>query len=327
MLANFSVAGELCDLVSNYVKLHSIHLPKLTPLLNKDYPDGRMPITDWWQALELLREHTQLPHIGIELGKLAEPGHAGALGYLVQASASVAEALQAFQKYQAILYEGAASSATLDGDQIRIEWPLDYGYSTRESDDTLTAGLVSFLRHATGQYDLGPSAVGFVYDKPVDTQPYRDCFGCDVKFGLNCTFMTFPVAYTQYPMLKADPMLNGILKEKVEHQLAQRPQTEVFLRCFYQHLLLAMQAGEPTVETVARRMLMSPRTLFRRLEERDLHFKDALLETRRQLAEQYLLEKRFSHSDIAERLGYSEQSAFSRAFKSWTGQTPSQFQK
>jgi len=327
VLANFSVAGELCDLVSNYVKLHSIHLPKLPPLLNKDYPDGRMPITDWWQALELLREHTGLPHIGFELGKLAEPAHAGALGYMVQVSANVGEALQAFQVYQRILYEGSSSNIQMQGDNIRIEWPLDYGYSTRESDDALITGLISFMRHATGRHELGPAEIGFVYEYPKDAKRYSEFFRCPVHFEQPCTYMLFPLAYTQTPMLKADAMLYGILKEKVEQQLLQHPATEIFLRCFYQHLLLAMKAGEPTVEVVAKRMLLSPRTLFRRLEERGLHFKDVLADTRQQLAEQYLAEGRHSHTEISDLLGYSEQSAFSRAFKSWTGKTPSQFQK
>lgn len=327
MLANFSVACELRDLIASYVEQQGLQLPRLTPLLQKDYPDGRMPITDWWQALEVLREHTELPHIGFELGKLAEPAHAGALGYMVQVSANVGEALQAFQVYQRILYEGSTSNIQMQGDNIRIEWPLDYGYSTRESDDALITGLISFMRHATGQHELGPAEIGFVYERPADSKRYREFFACPVHFEQPCTYMLFPLLYTDTPMLKADAMLFGILKEKVEQQLLQHPATEVFLRCFYQHLLLAMKAGEPTVEVVAKRMLMSPRTLFRRLAERGSNFKDALADTRQQLAEQYLTEGRHSHAEIADLLGYSEQSAFSRAFKSWTGKTPSQFQK
>lgn len=327
MLANFSVASELGDLIKAYVTQHRVELPGLEQLLSKTYPDGRMPITDWWRALEMLRNHLDCPHIGVELGKLAEPAHGGALGYMVQACANVAEALQAFQMYQRVLYEGATSTVELQGDLVRVEWPMDYGYSTRESDDTLIVGLVSFLRHATGELNLGPSEVGFVYDRPIKVNPYIAFFGCDVKFNVPCTYLTFPASYADRPMLNADPMLHGILKEKVEAQLEARPETEVFLRWFYQHLLMAIHEGEPTVEMVAKRMLISPRTLFRRLEQRGLLFKDILQETRQQLAEQYLLERRLSHTEIAILLGYSEQSAFSRAFKSWTGKTPLQFQK
>ena len=74
-------------------------------------------------------------------------------------------------------------------------------------------------------------------------------------------------------------------------------------------------------------MAMSSRTLHRRLEERQLIFKQLLQKTRQQLAQQYLKEGRLTLSEIALLLGYSEQSAFTRAFKVWLGETPLRFQK
>jgi AraC-like DNA-binding protein len=81
------------------------------------------------------------------------------------------------------------------------------------------------------------------------------------------------------------------------------------------------------MEEVARYMRMSSRTLHRRLEERQLVFKQLLQKTRQQLAQQYLKEGRLTLSEIALLLGYSEQSAFTRAFKMWVGETPLRFQK
>ena len=88
-----------------------------------------------------------------------------------------------------------------------------------------------------------------------------------------------------------------------------------------------MQDGRPVIEEVARYMKISSRTLHRRLQERDLVFKELLQKTRQQLAQQYLKEERLTLSEIALLLGYSEQSAFSRAFKQWLGITPLRFQK
>ena len=84
MLAKFSIARELGDLIRDYVQTHQIQLPELERILSRRQPDKRMPITDWWAALELLRDFTQLPHIGLELGKTIAPAHAGSVGYLIQ---------------------------------------------------------------------------------------------------------------------------------------------------------------------------------------------------------------------------------------------------
>lgn len=326
MLANFSVAGELAQLIQLYLDTHKATIPELETLLAKRLPGGRLPIALWWQALSLMQEHFSLPHVGLELGKMAQPVHSGALGYLIPASANVLQALDAFQRYQRILYEGATSSFSATSHHIHIEWPLDYGYSTRASDDTLFAGLVTFIRRGTGNADAHPQRVGFIHAKPDDMRPYDDFFQCDVVFNQANNFITFAAKLGATPMLYADAGLVNILSEKIDSDLAQMPQTEVFLRWFYQHLLMAMGEGEPTVKNIAQRMAISPRTLFRRLQSHQLHFNDVLASTRRQLAQQYLRDG-LAHAEIAQQLGYSDQSAFSRAFKAWTGITPLAFQK
>ena len=326
MLAKFSIARELGDLIRDYVQTHQIQLPELERILSRRQPDKRMPITDWWAALELLRDFTQLPHIGLELGKTIAPAHAGSVGYLIQTSGNVLEALQTFHTSERMLYEGAISTLEVLGQQVRVEWPLDNGKSTRESNDTLMSAIVSLFRKASGKEGLAPSSLGFIHDLPRDINPYIDYFGCKPSFNCPCTYITFSLATCNTAIASADPMLHGILEEKVRYQLAEMPETEVFLRWFYQHLFALIRQGEPTVEAVAIRMNLSPRTLFRRLQEHNLHFKDVLMETRRLLAEKYLKEGKFTHTEIATLLGYSEQSAFSRAFKAWTGLTPRQYQ-
>lgn len=103
------------------------------------------------------------------------------------------------------------------------------------------------------------------------------------------------------------------------------PQSESFVQSLRTALLKALQSGEPTSRTVARLLHLSERTLFRRLEEHQLAFKEVLAQTRMQLAKEYLCEGRLTHSEIALLLGYSEQSAFSRAFKRESGVSPRQW--
>lgn len=126
---------------------------------------------------------------------------------------------------------------------------------------------------------------------------------------------------------KADPVLRGLLDQQADSLLNVLPSGDQFEQQFYKFLLVAMQDGQPTIEVVAKTMNMSERTLHRRLVDRGLVFKTLLQKTRYQLANQYLKERRLTLSEIALLLGYSEQGAFSRAFKQWSGETPLRYQK
>ena len=87
----------------------------------------------------------------------------------------------------------------------------------------------------------------------------------------------------------------------------------------------ALRCGEPTLSHIAKHLALSPRTLQRRLGEHALRFADLLDATREGLARSYLNDRKISMAEVAYLLGYSEQSAFNRAFKRWTGVSPTQF--
>jgi AraC-like DNA-binding protein len=90
-----------------------------------------------------------------------------------------------------------------------------------------------------------------------------------------------------------------------------------------QLLVDALDAGEPDVAAVAAELAMSPRTLQRRLGDEGTTFRDVLTDTRRGLADALLTAGDLSVTDVGLRLGFSETAAFSRAYRRWTGQSPS----
>jgi AraC-like DNA-binding protein len=87
----------------------------------------------------------------------------------------------------------------------------------------------------------------------------------------------------------------------------------------------ALGPGQPVLPDVARRLGVSERTLQRRLSERETTFTDVVDDTRRAIAEDHLRRDKLSVGEIAFLLGYSEPSAFSRAFHRWTGAWPADF--
>jgi AraC-like DNA-binding protein len=86
-----------------------------------------------------------------------------------------------------------------------------------------------------------------------------------------------------------------------------------------------LQGGNPTLESIAKRLAMSTRTVQRRLREQGVLFNEVLDEMRFQAARFYLADRGIAGAEIAYLLGFADQSSFNRAFKRWTGQTPSDY--
>lgn len=332
MLVNFNVAGDLANLLLSYLddnplESHDTEITTLRTKLSQYNANSRMPFTDWWHALEVIAKLYQKPHIGLEVGAYIQPSHCGVLGYLSLSCEYLAEALQRFERFQRLLYEGNEAFTQAQGDLVTFSWPFDYGYSTRESDEVLISSMASYVRMLVGNEDLKPTRIGFVHAKPKDITPYSNLLGCDVEFECKNTYVSFPVSMLTLKVEKADPALRALLDQQAHALLDVLPNGDHFEQQFYKYVLRAMQDGKPTIDEVAGYMKMSSRTLHRRLEERQLVFKQLLQKTRQQLAQQYLKEGRLTLSEIALLLGYSEQSAFTRAFKQWLGETPLRFQK
>jgi AraC-like DNA-binding protein len=88
-----------------------------------------------------------------------------------------------------------------------------------------------------------------------------------------------------------------------------------------------MRHGDPSLTTVGERVAMGPRTLQRRLKDQGVEFKALVDDTRRLFAVTYLRKPDHTLAEIAYLLGYSEVSAFNRAFRRWTGSTPSEYRR
>jgi len=341
VLVNFNVAGDLAGLLISYLDANPLledqgvsvdndahkQLQHLRLKLAQYNANSRMPFTDWWHGLEVIAKVYNKPYIGLEVGAYIQASHCGVLGYLSLSCEYLAEALLRFERYQRLLYEGNEAFTRSEGDQVIFSWPYDYGYSTRESDDTLLSSMANYVRMLVADDSLKPTKVGFVHSKPEDASYYNKLLGCEVEFGCKNTYISFPVSMLGLKVKKADPALRALLDQQADALLNVLPNGDHFEQQLYQYVLRAMQDGKPTIEEVARYMKLSVRTLHRRLEERQLVFKQLLQKTREQLAKQYLKEGRLTLSEIALLLGYSEQSAFSRAFKQWLGETPLKFQK
>jgi AraC-like DNA-binding protein len=121
--------------------------------------------------------------------------------------------------------------------------------------------------------------------------------------------------------------MRGLFEQQAQAMLARHPRPDAFLEQLQRQMMSALQEGEPSAATLAGRMNCSLRTFYRQLADHGLRYRALLGDVRFKLARMYLADPRLSLAEVALLLGYSEQSAFSRAFRTWSGSTPQDYRR
>lgn len=318
------VTGAWTRLLSDWLDREHLAAPTLRARLAALAPDDVVPIAVWRalldQAAALRPERLAL---GLEIGAGVQPHHIGVLGYLVLASDNLSEAMSTYQRYERLFYGVDLAEIAVDGSEVEIRWPPSE--QGRISNEVSIGALITFLRRQMDD-PPPPAHLAFVHEAdPALAQAYREFFDCPVSFGDTHTRVRFPLAYLQLPMPHREPGLRALLAAQAQALLQALPDPNAYDRAVQQMLVRMLPEGEVSIERLARGLHQSVRTLQRRLAERGMSWQQLLDRTREQLARQYLADQALSVCEIAILLGYSEQSAFTRAFKRWTGQTPLAF--
>jgi AraC-like DNA-binding protein len=289
-------------------------------------PLGRYPMSRWAELLLRAEQKRGTPAFGLEIGRLITPAHLGILGYALLACANLAEALTRFERYARLVYDHGRMGTHVDGKSIALEWGDDCLHPGQLADEVAITALVQFARNVTNQH-LRPDYVCFLNPAPDDVRPYEDYFGCAVEFEQASTIVRFPINQLDLPLRQPDPALLSLLEAQADKLLAELPQGDGFDREVRRAISRRFRTGEPALSAVAGDMNLSGRSLQRKLQARGFSFQHLLDETRLMLAKDYLRDGHLQLTEVAQMLGYSEQSAFNHAFRRWTGHSPRQYRQ
>lgn len=320
------VTGAWTRLLSDWLDREGMPAPRVRAQLAAFALDDIVPLPIWRSLLEqtaaLCRDPTGL---GLRIGAGVQPHHLGVLGYLVVASDTLGEAMAAYQRYERLFYGLNLASVAYEGDEAEIRWrPSPQGSIAAELS---IAALVAFMRR---QIEPSPPLVRVAFAHPTDEAGAAACaafFGCPVEFSSEHTLVRFPTESLAVPMPQREPGLRLLLERQAQSLLNALPDPHAYDHALQQMLVRMLPEGDVTIERVAPALHQSVRSLQRRLAERGLSWQTLLDRTREQLARQYLRDRGLSIGEIALLLGYSEQSAFTRAFRRWTGQTPFDYRR
>ncbi|MGB1949563.1 MAG: helix-turn-helix domain-containing protein [Marinobacter sp.] len=321
------VTGAWTGLLSDWLDQQGLDADALRPELARWASQDNVPVAVWRDLLArgLARgvlEGANPVAPELEVGACVRPGHVGVLGYLVLASDTLGEAMLAYQRYETLFYGATLAEIVIEGEHAEMRWPPSEDELGQQADGAAIAALVTFLRR---QIDDPPPPSGVSFLGTVSeaaAEAYERFFGCPVRWTDSHVRVRFPLQYLGIPMPRRDPTLRALLDRQAQALLRALPGSSDTERQLQQVLLKLLADGEPTLARAASAMHMSPRTLQRRLAGHGVSWQQWLDRSREQLARNYLADTSLTLTDIALLLGFSEQSAFTRAYQRWTGTSP-----
>jgi AraC-like DNA-binding protein len=288
-------------------------------------PDGRIPHV---VAMELLARAVQASGddaLGVHAAEEVLPGEFDALEFVARSSGTLRGALEALGRYIRLLHDTARATLAVEGD--REVWSLDLPTPhSRAMFEFAFAAIVRTGRSASGR-ERGPLAIELPFPPPPDTSEQARLFGCPIHWQSSRAAMIFTPDHLDAALAQTNPALAAALHRHAEKLLAELAPSRTFSTRVREHVIAVLQTAEPNADDTARQLKTSERTLRRRLQEEGTTFTDLVSDVRRELALSYLRDENLSLMEIAFLLGFSDASAFHRAFRRWTGVSPSEHRR
>jgi AraC-like DNA-binding protein len=287
---------------------------------------GRVPIAEWVAALALISREYPRPALGLAIGRCTQPRHAGMLGYLCLSSDNLGEVLDRISRFSELMWGGITILITRAANTATIRWVVPEGMPTQSpmvqlSHETGLASLVTLMRQLC-EAPVSPVAVEMGGPAPDHVELYEQFFRCPVTFGAPAASFSFASRDLALPVRMGSSDLREYAERQAGARLGALARNDAFLTALHMVLVRALHEGKPTIPRVTQVMGLSRMTLHRRLEERGFSFREFLDKTRLELARMYLADPQLTLTEITWMLAFSEQSAFSRSFKRWTGSSP-----
>jgi AraC-like DNA-binding protein len=258
-----------------------------------------------------------------KLARHIQPSFMGALGLTWVTSPSLRKAFERFQRYGRAVIDGQEIDIQDNEGEMRVQLDLlSADYRDPEMRDGLTLACAVQLCRLTHGELFTPSAVHFKFGEPANVSSFYGFFHCELFFGSESNALIIPLEIADDPQSGFNPQLLQQLDLMVIEYLAGLDKIDIVGRARAE-IIRQLPSGGANLASVANAMNMSQRSLARKLGDSKQTFKDLLASTRMELSEKYVLDKNLSLTEVSFLLGFSETSSFSRAYKNWTGHTPS----
>lgn len=334
-----TVSTDFMQAVFDYLDQHGIRPAEvLTRMALQDQSqmivNDRVPLHFYEKLLVVAEALTDDPHIGLHVGATPLPQSWGLVSYLAMTAPNALMALNSLMKYSVLQldfgYFKLYDNQTLESDPnangyISLTWESDFPrLPHRHVVEHLYANVTVLAKKQIG-FPFPTLTIHFQHEETGDPAHVAQVLNADILYGQE-TYKTYiPKEFLEHkatlPQEELFHMAGSLAKEQLRELRNDDRLISVLRSCIVERL----PYGLPKLEDIAAHMDIAPRTLQRRLKERNFKYQQLLDDIRRELALDIIKKPNYSLNDIADYLGFNDQSAFQRAFKRWEGITPGKF--
>jgi AraC-like DNA-binding protein len=291
-------------------------------------PENRLPQPAVLNLIERAASLTGDPAYGLRLGASRDPRDRGLLGFIALNSPTLLDAMVNIQRFYRLAREGGDFEIERLGAQVALRFRVtDRALrGLRHNSEFLAATIVRGCRDLACQ-SISPLRAEFIHDEPSESVDYDKYLGCPVKFGAEWDAVIYADEATRLPVKGADGKLLEVLEATCQRLLGPAPKARNLVQEVQQLVIERLPAGSASIDSIAKQLSMSSKTLERRLAEQGQSFSALLDRTRFNAVRHYLEETDMRLTQVAYLAGYTEPAALVRAFKRWTGKTPNKFRE
>jgi AraC-like DNA-binding protein len=291
-----------------------------------DQQDGRLSLPNYQKLWATALDITKNPALGLDLGQQVDTSKVGIVGHIIFNSANLQEGIQEYVRLFSLVNEAISLSFETDENLGYLQFVHTYPEYYCIPDMERSMVLLLYRAKALFNENIVWQSVDFQHAEPIYVEQYHRIFGCTVRFNQPVCQITFKKKYLQLKPKKRNPFIgraalqyaNNLLKKLFKRTWADKVKTLI---------AQSLSQGEADIDHIANKLNTSRQTLYRKLKTEDASFQTLLEEVRFSLAKNQLKNSALSLSEIAFSLGFSDLSAFSRAFKRWSGVSPKDFRE
>ena len=292
-------------------------------------PDARVSFAQYNRLHEVLAERTEDPDFALLSGRLAHLENVHVLLYMCGTARHLRDWLNLMPSHSKLVGDVGTMRVAREHQHFVLQWhpvrPLHPGRCPL-TDSLLCASVIQMGSFCV--LPVEPTRIDLTYPRPRDISRLQSMLGPNLHFNQPVSGLHYPLHVLDYRMARVSTgFYDGVAEEFSRRFSDSGSLHDPFSLALYAEIRRQLLQGKCSLESIARELRVSRRTLQRRLSERGTNFQQLLQGIKYELAKHLLADKKLSVIEIAFLLGYGDPSTFSAAFKSWHGHTPTEYRR